>query len=77
MCFLSCGDFYQTDVLGGPDPRVKPPQSLFYPIKLFFLALKPGSFLLLDPGPPPAQPEAGPPVPVGPPVPPSGRVADN
>lgn len=42
----------------------------------FLYALKP-RFSFLDPGPPPAQPDAIPPAPVGPPAPPSGRVADN
>ncbi|XP_028985486.1 SWI/SNF complex subunit SMARCC1 isoform X2 [Betta splendens] len=37
----------------------------------------PGAPNGMYPGPPPTQPEALPPAPVGPPVPPSGRVADN
>ncbi|XP_047454198.1 SWI/SNF complex subunit SMARCC1 isoform X1 [Mugil cephalus] len=37
----------------------------------------PGAPNGMYPGPPPAQPEAIPPAPVGPPAPPSGRVADN
>ncbi|KAM9309652.1 LOW QUALITY PROTEIN: SWI/SNF complex subunit SMARCC1 [Pholidichthys leucotaenia] len=37
----------------------------------------PGAPNGMYPGPPPAQPDAVPPAPVGPPAPPSGRVADN
>lgn len=37
----------------------------------------PGAPNGMYPGPPPAQPDAIPPAPVGPPAPPSGRVADN
>lgn len=66
--FLSGWDLPPAELWAGPDPQVgnchqKP--------------LKPSSFLFPDPGPPPAQPEAVPPVPVAPPAAPSARVPDN